>query len=222
MGNIASGIGRFFSSYDQKGLATLPQKSRKLAWFSKVAYNRNPPMEHAGFKRILNNPSVKGYVNDTTKELVIAIRGTEKTDLRDIQTNIKVAIDSELQTDRFKTADFWVRKLMDKYGGYKLILTGHSLGGGIVYRLADKYKNATGEVFNPAVNLTTLRDADGTSSRIKAHIIHGDPVAGVMGRPLKNTQVYSPAYGKEREQIRAMPIEKRLLYLHELNRFPNV
>lgn len=221
MGGILSSVGRFFASYDQKGLATIRNETRELAWFAKQTYSRDPPKEHLGFVLRINNRTVKVYVNDELKIVVFAVRGTQITDnYDDIETDLKLAIGSEEQTERFKVADGILRFVLRRYPDYKILLTGHSLGGGIVYRLADRHKTLTGEVFNPAVNLTTLRDQGGTSSRVRAHIIHGDPVAGIVGRPLRNAQVYSPAYGADREKILRMPLTKRLQYLHALDRFP--
>lgn len=214
-------IGRFFSSYDQKGLATIQPKTRLLAWFAKQTYNRNPPKEYKSFTRIVNNPTVKAYKSDRDKTIIIAVRGTQVTDnYDDIDADIQVALGSEEQTKRFAMADNIVATMLRRFPDYKIMLTGHSLGGGIVYRLADKYKQLTGEVFNPAVNIKTIRDTAGTSSRVRTHIIHGDPVSGIVGRPLANTQVYSPAYGEERKKIEAMHPILRLQYLHALDRFP--
>jgi pimeloyl-ACP methyl ester carboxylesterase len=225
MGGVLSGAGRFLASYDQKGLGTLNDRTRELAWFAKQSYSRNPPTTHPTqlgmFTLVNNNPTVKVYKNDSIKLIVISIRGTQiSDDYSDIEADIRIALGSEEQSSRFMDADRIVNDVIRQFPGYKIILTGHSLGGGLVYRLADKYKSLTGEVFNPAVNVKTLMDEAGTSRRIRSHIIHGDPVSGVIGRPLRNAQVYSPGYDEERGRIERMPILDRLKYLHALDRFP--
>lgn len=220
MGNLASSTRRFFSSFDQRGLNTIPNNTRELAWFAQSTYQSRPPTEHRGYELDFNLRTVKVWVNDDTKQIVFAVRGTQGE--TDIKTDIKLAISKETETQRYKVARNALLQVLKEYPDYKIVLTGHSLGGGIVYRLADEFQGLTGEVFNPAVNLTTIHNKQHTSRRVKTHIIDGDPVAGIAGRPLDNTQVYTPAYGTEREQIMKMPTEQRLRHLHAIKRFPMI
>jgi len=220
MGNVFSGVGRFFKSYDQKGLNTINIRTRELAWFASSAYNRSPEPEHRGFILQMNAPTVKVWVSEERREVVVAIRGTQTPE--DVKTDIKLAIERENETTRYNIARNIVLAVLRRYKGYKVVLTGHSLGGGLVYRIADEFPHLTGEVFNPAVNMKTIRNETNTSTRIRTHVIDGEPVAGILGRPLRNTQVYSPAYGEEREKIMAKPFQERMLYLHALKRFPQV
>jgi len=221
---MGNSIARFFTSYDQKGLATMKPFSRLLSWFSKTAYEINPPKEHAGYVLINNHNTIKAWKNEVDKKIIFALRGTEVKDTKrdDIGSDLDFAMGSEDQNARFKIAYTIVELIMKRNPGYQFIVTGHSLGGGIAYRLGDRFKNITGEVFNPAINVRTLRDSDGTTRRIKANIIHGDPVAGYLGRPLPNAQIYSPAYGKERDELLKKPLQERLLYLHKMDRFPRI
>lgn len=226
MGTTASRIGSFFNSFDQRGLNTLPRNSRILAWFSDKAYSKQPPPTHQGYLLIENLPTIKVWRNDETKTIVIAVRGTdfdaEANDYDDLKTDLQLVMNGEEQTQRFKTAELITRKTISRFPGYKIVITGHSLGGGIAYRLADKYKKLTGEVFNPAVNTRTLRDVNNTTRRIKTHIIDGDPVSGILGRPLPNTQVYTPAYGEEAIKLKKKPIHERMIYLHNVSTFPQI
>jgi len=229
MGNTLNIIGRFFKSFAQRSLTSIPGLTRIYAWFSFEAYNPSPPPLHAGFTLEQNLADIKIWKNDSSKKIIFAIRGTDDriflrkadADYTDLKTDIKLIMNSEQETERFLRAERAIVVYLRDYPGYKFIITGHSLGGSLAYRLADKYKSLTGEVFNPGVNTDAIRNTQSVSSRIRTHIIDGDPVSGILGRLLSNTIIYTPFYDiKQREQFQKLPIKEQLYKLHSMEMFP--
>ena len=229
MGNILNVIGRFFRSFSQRSLTSIPGLTRIYAWFAFEAYNPSPPSSHAGYTLIQNLPDIKVWRNDFAKKILFAVRGTDDriflrkadADYSDLKTDMKLIMNSEQETDRYLRADQLVRTYLREYPGYRFCVVGHSLGGSIAYRLADKYRNLTGGVFNPGVNLDAIRNTQSVASRIKTHIIDGDPVSGILGRTLANTIVYTPFYEPaQREAFQRLPIKEQLYKLHSLEIFP--
>ena len=113
MGNILNVIGRFFKSFAQRSLSTIPGLTRINAWFAFEAYNLNPPTLHAGYTLKTNFPDIKVWVNTDMKKIIFAVRGTDDriflrkadADYSDLITDIKLIINSEQETERYKRAD---------------------------------------------------------------------------------------------------------------------
>jgi hypothetical protein len=234
MGNVVPAIKRFFSSYAQRSLTSIPTNVQIMAWFAYEAYNPNPPTNHDGFNLKTNQPDIKVWVNPMRKIVLFAIRGTDENivklsrgaDYSDLITDLKLIANSEQQTARYTRANNLVRSFITSslYRGYKFLATGHSLGGAIVYRLADVYPTSlSGHVFNPGVNRDAIRNTGSVSRRIQTHIIAGDPVSGLLGRALANTIVYTPFYDEvERERFNRLPIQQQLMKLHSMDLFPRL
>jgi hypothetical protein len=69
------------------------------------------------------------YKSEGRKKIYVAHRGTKSW--RDIGSDVSVALGLESGNARFKRAKREVGKLMESHPGYKIVSTGHSLGGSI-------------------------------------------------------------------------------------------
>ena len=233
MGNIVPIIQRFFASFRQHSLSSIPAIVQQHAWFAYESYNSSPPTIHAGFGLKTNLPDIKVWVNPSSKQIIFAIRGTDENimklspgaDYSDLATDLRLILNSEQQTERFMRADRIVSSYVrsQAYRGYKMIVVGHSLGGSIAYRLADRYMTLSGNVFNPGINRDAIRNTSSVARRIQTHIIDGDPVSGILGRALANTIVYTPFYDTaQRERFKSLPIQQQLFKLHSMEMFPRI
>ncbi len=97
----------------------------------------------------LNFPLHNLYVNKTEEKILIAYRGTDFTELKDIISDIQIilgtnAIDIRLQ----QSLDFF-DQVKVKYPQHKKWIAGHSLGGTIAFIVAKHRKPDRTITFNP-------------------------------------------------------------------------
>jgi len=88
-----------------------------------------------------NNKGTQAFLakRDKDKIAVLAFRGTEKEDLRDIKTDLDIRFYKGKKNEKihmgfynaFKCVDSSIRKQLKKIDGYSLYITGHSLGGAL-------------------------------------------------------------------------------------------
>lgn len=69
------------------------------------------------------------YVNEKNKTVIIGFRGTVITDQRDIISDANIILGTQDRNERFKKSLDKYQEVEDKYPGYKIGVTGHSLGG---------------------------------------------------------------------------------------------
>jgi len=79
------------------------------------------------------------YVNNLKKEIVLSIRGTQN--FSDIVTDVSVWENELDKTSHYKTIEDKLISVINekKQLGYRLVLTGHSLGGSLILDLAKKF-----------------------------------------------------------------------------------
>jgi len=160
----------------------------KFARLAMAAYHRenqeyvqsdlfNPMIELEGFvlDRELSTQEHSVFRNDTTKETVIAYRGT--TTLSDVKTDGHIAMGREKHTARYKRSEAVFEKARDKYDG-SIAVSGHSLGGGISLHVAEKY-DVEGHHYNPAISATQVFSKDHYDNKTTQRIYHTeiDPVS---------------------------------------------
>lgn len=112
------------------------------AQFAKAAYNVQKQEVPAGFLKDveLSNRNRTIWYNPDTFEVVYAERGTipkGNTAMADLGTDAALALGLQGTTARFRNAAKTAKKLQDKYEGWDVTATGHSLGGSIVKYLHD-------------------------------------------------------------------------------------
>ncbi len=167
-----------FETIDQHRFARLAMAAY---YFESAEYVQselfNPMIELEGFvlDRELSTEEHSVFRNDTTKETVIAYRGT--SNLSDVATDSHVAMGREKHTARYKRSEAVFEKARDKYNG-SMAVTGHSLGGGISLHIAEKY-DVAGHHYNPAISATQVFSKDHYDNKTTQQIYHTelDPVS---------------------------------------------
>lgn len=85
----------------------------------------------------LSGTRVQVYYDPSTKKAIVAHRGTKKTSIHDIGTDIKMLFGFE-SGNRFKHAKKIQRKAENLYGRENITTVGHSLGGRIAEKVGKK------------------------------------------------------------------------------------
>ena len=71
----------------------------------------------------------KVFVHERRKYVVVVFRGT--SNLKDVKDDVNILFSTEHKSKRWKKARKLVEKMNKKYEGYKVYITGHSLGGSL-------------------------------------------------------------------------------------------
>jgi hypothetical protein len=95
------------------------------------------------------------YYNEDLKEVVLSIRGTDKTNPEDLVNDANILVGSIPKTRRFNELRQRLAQIISKYKDYKVVLVGHSLGGRLSQELLLKYPNYidSAHVFNSGSSL---------------------------------------------------------------------
>ncbi len=103
---------------------------------------------------------IRVYANDGLKKVVIGRGGTNPKDKEDIMSDLKLFMGKETRTPHYKALVKAYDRVVEKYPGYKIYVTGHSLAGRTVIALIennDRYKRISGVyAFNPGSSFTHL------------------------------------------------------------------
>ncbi|SFW98660.1 Protein of unknown function [Thermoactinomyces sp. DSM 45891] len=104
----------------------------------------------------LNGLQAITFVNENTKEVIVAFRGTEEGG--DYVSDAILAIGLDSYVPQSGAAKNFFDQVAEKYKGYQLVATGHSLGGyianevGMTYRVPTVAFNAPGKNLYPNIN----------------------------------------------------------------------
>lgn len=132
-------------------LVTSEQKKtgQRYAVFAEASYYKNPD----DVRKILDKFGKKNwdivpktvldattFKNKETGKVIIAIRGTDITNLSDLATDLALTVGLSRFTPRVKTVTDVVQYAIDNYGKQNIeAITGHSLGGELARQMANKF-----------------------------------------------------------------------------------
>ena len=112
----------------------------------------NEMRETRGFQidKELSNDEVSVFVNRITNEVVVSYRGTSS--IKDVGTDLMVLTSTERLSGRVRSSLKLMEQVLRKYTGFKVISTGHSLGG-FLSRIVSNSFGLESHNFNPAESI---------------------------------------------------------------------
>ncbi len=128
-------------------------ESTLYAIFSAISYNDEGlgnyriPSEwhHAGSRSHKSGLFIATFENEKKKQLVIAFRGTEGKSFRDWAHNLLPLLKAQSSP-----AFMLTQELISLHPNWQIILTGHSLGGGLALELSHRIQQVSAVTFNPS------------------------------------------------------------------------
>ena len=153
-----------------------------------AAYSSSPPQMIDGWTLLVSTPTLKFYRSENV--IVVAIRGTEPSDKRDLEADAKIALNKLETTPRYQSDLTTLLNVMKKYPAnvFEYYGVGHSLGGAILDSFIKDGWIRNGVSYNPAVQPKNLT-APIPNQRIYQS---GDPLYQVFGRFTPNVEVRPP------------------------------
>lgn len=134
----------------------MPNLKDTYAIFSKLAYQngvKNPTLGYI-YDKNLSTDGIDVWYSPSKRETVIAFRGTSNA--RDMLPDMAIFLGTETTSPRFMKAVQKYLQVKNKYKWYKIVTTGHSLGGALAIFVARRYRRVKAYVFNPGAGLGSL------------------------------------------------------------------
>lgn len=165
-------------------------KVQQLKKFLKASY-RGGKLKIDNFEKNqkLSGKRAQVYYDPITKKAIVSHRGTKKTSIRDIITDVKMIFGIE-GGNRFKHAAKIQKKAENLYGPENIVTIGHSLGG----RLAEKVGKNSAQIitYNKAAtpksilkstpkNQTDVRATTDIVSLLSRYQKHSNPLITTPG-----------------------------------------
>jgi hypothetical protein len=106
-------------------------------------------------------------VNDSTKQVKVAFRGTDVGTYADLEADVQLATHGRDYDGipRFDRALNRFEQAQRKFDGYEFTVTGHSLGGSQAMWVARHHPTVKAKVFNPGITGLTSKQATHTGGR---------------------------------------------------------
>jgi hypothetical protein len=159
-------------------------------------------------------PTIKPYLNETTKSIVIGIRGTY--DVRDLIADTAFLTNKLQETERFKDDQSAIERLQGAYSpaSYNYYGVAHSLGGGILDQFIKLGKIKAGRSYNPAIQTADVGDADLASKNQRVYNDQ-DALYKIFGQHAPNTEVrHGESAGWQDSWLSPFPLSAYRYYKH--------
>jgi len=154
------------------------------------AYEKQAPKIISGnYSLVMDSPTFDAYVNEQSKEVLIAPRGTDPTSFEDLKADGSLAFNQLRNSRRYKKDDTMMKKLIQQYPPtqYSYYASGHSLSGAIITQMRRDYPFIKmGVAYNSAFQPQDLLTQDPTIKRIYTD---KDFLYNLGGKFFKNIQV---------------------------------
>lgn len=105
------------------------------------SYKDNNTDLNDDFKIRYNSPTLDCYVNEDTKQIIIAVRGTRVSSMTDIKADASLPFNNLHNTKRFIIDDKLMKTITAEFPSstYEYYMVGHSLGSAIMNELMRHY-----------------------------------------------------------------------------------
>ena len=163
---------------DMPPLYTLAQMAKACYYVSK---------EIADYTILEQNPFMIFYQKDGTNLIIVAIRGTEFRDLKDVLADVSIVNNDLSNSSRYRQDLFTLQAFQLKYplSQYRYYGVGHSLSGAILDKFLNDGLVKNGVSFNPAVEKQDYARQNG-NHRI---YLSCDPLYNIMGKFITNGNI---------------------------------
>jgi len=180
-------VGRYFAGDTYYGSRTSPSDDidprtpmlgqigdSELRGFAEAAYK--PPAKLGDYSRVpaLSSGETSVYVDPRTATAVITLRGSNK--IGDVGTDALLAVGQLSNTARYKRTVKEVQRAHDALKGYKISVTGHSLGGSLANEITARNPHVRGVGFNSGYALPGVSQTRGSGTRDYAEYLNSNDI----------------------------------------------
>lgn len=187
-----------------------------------VSYDQEPPEQIGSFHLEYNSDTVKAWVDETSKRVLLSFRGTNLKKSKDINANFAIAVNALSKSERYLHDKMQVDALLQKFDPleYSFYLTGHSLGGAIVTQMKRDYPFfKEGVTFNGANQPIDLLMQQ--SDTVKRMYTSSDPLYNYGGGKLTKASVLASSSTDLNQPIKDNKALKALYTMYKGHQLTN-
>lgn len=202
-GNVDTDISKWYqANYDKYSKPAKEDSPQEYAKLSKAAYmSREDAKGYISEKYVidfeLSNRNRTVFYDTERETAVIAFKGTDPSNFKDIGSDLYILGNVESLSSRFENAYSAVQRARLKYGYERVEVTGHSLGGSQALYV-NRELGVRAYAFNPGAGpgrfTSDLRDmltspfgSTRNASKANVYLVPGDPIS--VGHGLSNSTV---------------------------------
>ncbi len=178
-----------------------------LARMVKSTYTGSKETVISGYKILLENKQMILYLKDNSNLVIVAIRGTKFSSVKDVFADISIIHNGLHKSQRYKDDRDTLMNFQQKHSNnkYKYYAVGHSLSGAIIDIFIENGLISNSVSFNPAVEKADLAKLN-NNHRV---YLSCDPLYNILGKYITN--------GNIRVLPMKKPISKAMRICHSLD-----